>query len=219
MKRKKAAFLVGVIVLFIAGTNFIVDSDIKGKVVCFGDSITNGAEVAGDSWVHYLKQSHPQVNFVNAGRNGRKTADKSELLPVLKSHPDMDYFLIFLGVNDLKNGNEKMVEQCVQNMRWMIEKVRAMNPETNIVILAPTDINLQTMAPINVQKQYNENTKQSLVMLRNRYKELAEQESTGFISLLDAVSPPNYTDGLHPNRAGHREIAQAVWNGLAELFK
>lgn len=156
---------------------------------------------------------------MNAGRNGRKTADKSELLPVLKKHPDADYFLIFLGVNDLKNGTEKMVEQCVLNMEWMIEKIRATNPETNIVLLAPTDINLQTMAEINVRKKYNEQTKQSLVMLRNRYKELAERESTAFISLLDAVSPGNYTDGLHPDRAGQQEIAQAVWNGLAELYK
>lgn len=191
---------------------------IHGKVVCFGDSITNGARVDGQSWVQYLKKDHPDINFVEAGHNGRKTADKKELLPVLKEHPDADYFLIFLGVNDLKDGTPEMVEQCVDNMRWMIDQVKATNEHTNIVILAPTDINLETMAPINVKKKYNENTKKSLVLLKKKYKQLAEEESVQFLSLLDAVSPPNYVDGLHPDTTGQKEIEKAVWKGLNRIY-
>ena len=60
---------------------------IHGQVVCFGDSITHGAQVDGHSWVYFLSKDHPNIDFVNAGRNGRKTADKEELLPVLKNIP------------------------------------------------------------------------------------------------------------------------------------
>jgi lysophospholipase L1-like esterase len=82
---------------------------IHGPVVCFGDSITYGAQVDGHSWVYFLSQKHPGIDFVNAGRSGRKTSDKKELLPVLKKYPNANYYLIFLGVNDLKNGNDSMV--------------------------------------------------------------------------------------------------------------
>ncbi len=158
------------------------------------------------------------MNFINEGRNGRKTSDKNEILPVLKKYPASDYFLIFLGVNDLKNGNDSMVNQCVDNMEWMISKIKETNKKTKIVILAPSDINLKTMSQLNVKKKYNENTKSSLVELKNKYKGLAEKDSLGFISLLKTVSPPNYVDGLHPDEKGQQQIADAVWKGLKEIY-
>lgn len=202
--------------LFLAGMQS--HNDIHGEVVCFGDSITHGARVEGHSWVYYLSKDHPSVDFVNAGRNGRKTADRKELLPVLEKHPDADYFLIFLGVNDLKDGTKEMVDQCVVNMRWMIDKVKETNAGTKIVILAPTDINLKTMDPVNVRKKYNKNTRKSLELLKKRYKELAREESVQFFSLFSVVAPPNYVDGLHPDEAGQKQIEQAVWDGLNNLY-
>lgn len=192
---------------------------IHKQVVCFGDSITHGAQVDGHSWVYFLSKDHPNINFVNAGRNGRKTADKEELLPVLKKYPDANYYLIFLGVNDLKDGNDSMVNSCVENMQWMITVIRKVNDKAKILILAPSDINLQTMNEINKGKKYNENTKESLYKLEKRYKELAEEQHTGFISLLHVVSEPNYADGLHPNIAGQKEIEKAVWKGLKKIEK
>ncbi len=211
--------LLAVIFSFTIFTAMMYKTGIKGKVVCFGDSITHGAKVNGHSWVYYLSEDHKDINFVNAGRNGRKTSDKKELLPVLKKNPDADYFLIFLGVNDLKNGNDSLVNICIDNMKWMINKIHETNEKTKIVILAPTDINLKTMAALNVKKKYNENTKHSLFELEKRYKELAKSDSLGFISLLHTVSPPNYVDGLHPNEKGQQQIAKAVWAGLNKLFK
>jgi len=192
---------------------------IKGQVVCFGDSITHGAHVNGHSWVYFLNQEHNNgVTFINEGRNGRKTADKLELLPVLKKYPHPDYFLIFLGANDLKDGTNAMVDQCVQNMKWMINKVRESDKNIKIVILAPTDINLNLMSKINVRKKYDENTKHSLYELEKRYKKLAQEEHVHFLSLRHVVSRPNYVDGLHPNIKGQKEIAAAVWKGLNRLF-
>lgn len=172
------------------------------KIICFGDSITYGAEVDQHSWAYFLSKEHKNINFINEGRNGRKTSDKNEFSFVLNKYPSADYFLIFLGVNDLKNGNDSMVNECVNNIEWMIKEIKGKNNNTNIVILSPCDINLQTMSKINIEKKYNKNTKTSLVELNKKYKNLAERESVEFISLLHAVSPENYVDGLHPNEAG-----------------
>lgn len=207
------------VTLFLILSAIAASSEISGTVVCFGDSITHGAKVEGKSYVYYLSRNHPNVNFVNAGRNGRKTSDKKQILPVLEEHPDADYFLIFLGVNDLKDGTPEMVDGCVENMDWMIKQVKQTNSETKIVIIAPTDINLNTMDSVNVRKKYNSNTKQSLVLLRDRYQQLAKEDSVEFISLLDVVTQPNYVDGLHPNRKGQQEIAGAVWEKLNQLYQ
>ncbi len=192
---------------------------IGGTVICFGDSITHGAKVNGHSWVYFLSKEHKEVNFVNEGRNGRKTSDREEILPVLREYRNAEMFLIFLGANDLKNGNDSMVNACVDNMSWMIRKVRERNREAKIVILAPAQINVRTMSRLNVKKMYNENTERSLILLEKRYKTLAKEESVGFISLLKTVSPKNFVDGLHPNEAGQREIADAVWRGLVRLTR
>jgi lysophospholipase L1-like esterase len=190
---------------------------VNRQIVCFGDSITYGAQVDGHSWVYFLSKEHADVDFVNEGRSGRKTADKEELLPILKKYPKADDYLIFLGVNDLKNGNDSMVNNCIENMQWLIDEIKKVNGKAKIVILAPCDINLQTMNEINRNKKYNENTKQSLYKLEKKYKELAVEQGISFISLLHVVSKSNYVDGLHPDIAGQKEIAKAVWKGLNKI--
>lgn len=215
-RKAKGLLLLAAIALL---TSMGLQQPLQGTVVCFGDSITYGAKVDGDSWVWFLQQAkHPGVHFVNEGRSGRKTADKEELLPVLKKYPHASCYLLFLGVNDLKNGNDSMVENCVRNMKWMIGRIRNADPGARIVMLAPTDINIGIMTSLNKRKQYNENTRRSLALLEKKYRALAREEHTGFLSLLHVVSRPNYADGLHPNVAGQREIAAAVWKGLQKLY-
>lgn len=188
---------------------------IQGEIVCFGDSITFGAQVDGQSWVWYLQQRKlPGVDFINAGRSGRRAADTAELGPVVEKYPRAAYYLIFLGVNDLKDGTEPMVDGCVRHIRWMIGRVRETDPSARIVLLAPSDINTRKMSLINVRKKYNENTRRSLAELEKRDRRLAREEKTGFISLLKVVSPGNYADGLHPSRSGQQQIANAVWKHL-----
>ncbi|AYD47882.1 SGNH/GDSL hydrolase family protein [Arachidicoccus soli] len=192
---------------------------VHGKIVCFGDSITYGAKVDGHSWVWHLQQAnYPGVSFINEGRSGRKTADKKELLPVLQRHADADYYLIFLGVNDLKDGNAAMVNSCIENMQWMVDQIHAADAKAKIVILSPSAINLNTMSQVNVAKKYNENTSKSLKALEKKYKALARKDHLGFISLLNTVSKPNYADGLHPDLKGQQQIAAAVWKGLNKIY-
>lgn len=216
-KNKTAIFFS--LIIFIITTGMVLkESSIKGKVLCFGDSITHGAFVRGYAWDDLLNKASDSVFVVNAGRNGRKTSDKKELMPVLKENTDADYVLFFLGVNDLKNGNDSMVNSCVENMKWMINTVKKEIPRAKIVLMAPTNINLNEMSPINVKKKYNINTKKSLKELAVRYKKLAEKEDVGYINLLNTVSPGNYVDGLHPNKVGQRQIADKVWKELNKLY-
>lgn len=188
-------------------------------VVCFGDSITHGAMVDGHSWVWYLQQEHhPGLNFINAGRSGRKTADRRELLPVLKQYPNADHYIIFLGVNDLKNGNDSMVAGCINNMRWMIGKIKAVNQDAQILLLAPSDINTRIMNEINKRKLYNEHTRRALVKLERGYEQLAREQGVHFLSLRKVVPRKDYADGLHPDAKGQQHIKAAVWRQLKKYL-
>ena len=100
----------------------------------------------------------------------------------------------------------------------MIDEIRKTNSKAQIIILAPTDINLETMNEINVNKKYNKNTKNALYSLEKKYSELSKQEHAGFVSLLHAVSKSNYTDGLHPDENGQEQIAKKVWKKLKKRF-
>ena len=190
------------------------DIDPSGKVLCFGDSITHAG---GYGWVEMLGEQHDYLVTVNAGRSGRKTSDRDELDPPLAANNDSDWVLFFLGVNDLKDGTPEMVGKCVENMEWMISRVRQKAPGARIVLMAPVDISLEGMNQINVDKKYNKNTRDSLYLMEKEYAELAKRTGVEFISLLHAVTPEHFHDGLHPDRKGQQEIADAVWLGMNKL--
>jgi lysophospholipase L1-like esterase len=217
MSKNKAYFNQSVERLLLAGAVLILLSFVclptqKKMVVCFGDSITYGAQVDGHSWVWYLQQNEKSTPYayINAGRSGRKTADREELLPVLERYPTADMYVFFLGVNDLKNGNDSMVTRCLNNMQWMIDQVKEKAPKAKILLLAPSDINTEIMNEINKKKQYNANTRRSLQQLERGYRGLAKKNKVGFLSLLHVVPRLAYADGLHPNQEGQQALFQAI---------
>lgn len=185
-----------------------------GEILCFGDSITHAR---GYGWVEKIGEKHDSVTMINAGRSGRKTSDKDELAVPVSDNDSSDWVLFFLGVNDLRDGIPEMVASCVENMDWMIGQVMKGIPGARIVLMAPTDINLESMNQINRDKNYNRKTKDSLYLMEKEYRELAEMRGVDFISLLHAVSPENFYDGLHPDQKGQQEIADAVWQGLEKI--
>ncbi len=213
MKQKHKIFLIVTAILLVAF--FIQSGKVKGKIICFGDSITYGASFEGNGWPEQLAKYDDEIKIVNAGKKGRKTSDRNELIPVIKANKDANYFLLLLGVNDLKDGNDSLVALCVDNMKWMISKVKEEIPEAKIILMSPCQISLENMTDLNKSKKYNENTFASLIKLEEEYRKLAEVESIGFISLLDTVSPVNLFDGIHPNISGYDEIANNIWDELS----
>ncbi|MGK9476196.1 SGNH/GDSL hydrolase family protein [Melioribacter sp. OK-6-Me] len=208
--------LIILMLLFLMGFNMPQN---KIKIVCFGDSITRGAGVEGKEWVEKLSARFDKITFVNAGRNGRKTSDLNELQPVIDNNRDANYFIILLGVNDLKNGNDSLVALCVQNLDSMVTKIKSEIPAARVIIASPCNINLETMNETNRKKLYNDATQTSLIKLNEEYKKLAERRGTEFIQLYGKVSPENFLDGLHPNEKGHEEIANAIAEYISTMIK
>ncbi len=205
--------------IFFLSINSIMFQEEKYKIICFGDSITYGAGVEGKGWVEQIANKSDKINIINEGRKGRKTSDKEELITILESNSKINLVTILLGVNDLKNGNDSLVNLCVENIKWMIKRIKEKDPSIKILLISPCNINLETISDINKKKLYNENTVESLIKLEERYRKLAEEEGIYFTSLFNIVSPPNFLDGLHPNLEGHKEIAEKLWIEIKKILE
>jgi lysophospholipase L1-like esterase len=192
--------------------------EIHGKLLCFGDSITQ-AEWAGkiapeERWVTQLGKKSPDITVVNAGKNGRKTSALDELGQALDGNADAAMVLIFLGVNDMKHETVGVVEKATNNIGKMIDLTRAKLPKAEIVILAPINVNVEKLTPFFKAEGLGPDTAHFMRGLSRAYAELAKKKGTRFISLFRVVSPENLEDGVHANGKGQIEIADAVWKGL-----
>jgi lysophospholipase L1-like esterase len=116
-------------------------------------------------------------------------------------------------------------------MEQAIDTALAKVPPQDVILVAPCNVNAEIMRkPLgtdprmasrcerNVKKGYDI-CPPILQELERAYRELAARKQVRFISLLGVVSPENLPDGLHPNEAGHREIAAAMTPFLLEATR
>lgn len=188
------------------------------KVVCFGDSITMGYRAgAGNRFANVLQKRAPEAEFIAKGSGGRTThSGKANLAKFLEDGSDATTFIIQLGVNDLKRKTE-LPPNTVKNMEEIIATIREKAPDARIIICGPPRIVQDQLDEGIVEREvFNEETNRILKEMGTSFKQLAQRENAQFVDLYDVVSSENYPDGLHPDAAGHQQIAEALWMALTE---
>jgi len=190
-----------------------IESGETQRILCVGDSIT----AAKGGWVKKL-EAMDGFETLNGGRSGQRATRAKEQLTVAlakaqKAGFKADRVLLFLGVNDLpardKRPGDVKVGICVDGMNRAIDLALKHFKPQSIIVLAPCDVNDKEMNKVNLGKGYQK-AKPLLVKLEERYRELAKKRGVRFHSLLKVVDQGNYTDGLHPNDAGHTQIAESL---------
>lgn len=196
-------------------------------VLCVGDSIT----AAEKGWVEQVGQ-HASIDTINAGLGGRRTAAALDTFKAaLTNKTEFNRVIFFLGVNDLPARDpapaRKKVDMCVANMEKAIDVALKKLPPKDIILIAPCGVNAEMMrhppqstdttVPVrcerNLKKGYDI-CQPILEDLETAYRQLAEKKGVQFLSLLKVVSKENYMDGLHPNEAGQRQLAEAITSFL-----
>lgn len=180
--------------------------DRKKRIVFFGDSITAGYGLSTEDAFPALIQNtidSLDLNYevVNAGLSGETSAGGlSRIDWILRASPDI--FVLELGGNDGLRGLS--LDQTENNLKAMVKKVREKNPNA-IVIIAGMQI------PPNLGQDYTKNFKEL-------FGKVAKDSDTQLIPfLLENVGGEpdlNLPDGIHPNVAGHKIVAQTVWTHL-----
>lgn len=199
----------------------------KIRIAALGDSITNGVRVGvkeEDTYRHLLQEDLSitkgyEVEVINAGVNGDITTTAIHRLEqdVLRNKPD--YVTIMFGVNDA-GYYRPATDSMADTPRVTVEDFRV---NLEVIVGAVQQIGakpvLVTPVPMNsayAHKDYPAYVENGLNFLVDEYadtiRELAARSGLPLIDVHRAFSNDPETDklvpdGIHPNKPGHRFIA------------
>jgi acyl-CoA thioesterase I len=142
----------------------------------------------------------------NAGYSGETSAGALRRIEWLVRQP-VDVFVLETGANDGLRG--LAVDSMRANIQAIIDRVRAASPNARILLIGME-------APPNLGTRYTSE-------FRKVFPDLAERNGAVLLPFLlegvAAVDSLNQGDGIHPNAAGSRRLAETVWSALRPLLE
>jgi acyl-CoA thioesterase I len=179
------------------------------KIVAFGDSLTSGHRLARTETYPSilqakLKSAGLPVTVVNKGVSGDTTARALRRFnSALEEQPQI--LILELGVNDGLRGMP--VPQVKANLATMIEAAQAQ--DIQVLLCAMEALPLQGWQyTIDFHRMYDE--------LAARYGvPLVPFVMNGVLGNRDLISD----DGVHPNAAGARAIAETIWEYVQPMAR
>lgn len=178
-------------------------------VLFFGTSLTAGYGLNPEQAFPALIEKKAQdeglpITVVNAGLSGETTAGAARRIDWVLRTP-ADLVVIESGANDALRGLSP--EAARVNIERVIAVVKQKQPAAKIVLI-------QFEAPPNLGPAYTKS-------FRTLYSDIASKEGIPLLPfLLDGVAGIprlNQPDGLHPNVAGERIVADNVWRALKPI--
>jgi acyl-CoA thioesterase-1 len=141
----------------------------------------------------------------NAGYSGETSAGALRRIDWLVREP-VDVLVLETGANDGLRGLS--VDSMRANIQAIIDRVRATSPSSRNLLVG-------LEAPPNLGTRYTSE-------FRKVFPELAERNGATLLPFLlvgvAAVDSLNQGDGIHPNVAGSRRLAETVWSALFPLL-
>ena len=179
-------------------------------VLFFGTSLTAGLGLDPDQAFPALIEKKAAaegipIKVVNAGLSGETTAGAVRRIDWVLRAPT-DLVVIEGGANDALRGLSP--DAARENLERVIAAVRQKQPSARIVLV-------QMEAPPNFGPAYTRS-------FRKIYSDIAKKEGIPLLPfLLDGVAGIprlNQPDGLHPNLAGERIVADNLWRVLKPII-
>jgi len=199
-----AALLLGLVLALAAAP-----AHAEPVIVALGDSITSGLGVAAAEAFPALlevrlRRDGYAYRVVNAGVSGDTTAGGLRRVDwVLRAQPEI--VILALGANDGLRG------QPPQTTRANLEAIVTRLQTAGARVL---------LAGMRMPPNYGEEFTRQFEAV---FPAVARRANVALLPfLLDGVAADprlNQADGLHPNAAGHRVIADRLWPHLAPLLK
>lgn len=214
--------------------------DLKGKKINFlGDSITQGAKTSGEDFrfTNIIARETCAV-CRNYGIGGTRIAHQDEVSEnprrdldfcgrVKDMDPDADIVVVFGGTNDFGHGKadlggmeDRTPDTFYGALHWICRSLKEKYPNSKIAFITPIHRGIENVPHEKHGKEY---------VLADYVNAVREVTSLYSLPLLDMFSHDDFDpkdpefraeyvpDGLHPNDAGHRILANEIIKFLEEL--
>lgn len=179
------------------------------KIVAFGDSLTAGLGLtAAESYPALLQKMLDadgyQYEVVNAGISGDTSAGGLRRID-WALEGDVRFLILELGANDLLRGQP--VSEMKSNLSRIIERAKSRNVEVLLTGM---------YAPTNSGVEYQQE-------IHDAFQALAREHKVTlipfFLDRVAGIESLNQPDGIHPNVAGTRIVAETVYKALRPLLE
>jgi len=183
----------------------------KKTIVFFGNSLTAGYGLSPEQAFPALIQKKIDslglpYQVVNAGVSGETSSGGKTRIDWILQQP-VDIFVLELGANDGLRGILPL-SITEQNLQDIIDSVKTKHANAKILLAG-------MQVPPNMGQKYTDEFK-------DMFPQLAQKNSVSLIPfLLEGVGGEtnlNQQDGIHPNIAGSRIVAENVWKELVKLL-
>jgi len=180
-------------------------------ILVFGDSLSDGFMLARSEaypalLAKKLRAAGLSFQVTNASAAGGTTKGGLERLPAHLKHR-IDIFVLELGINDAFRGLP--VDQIQNNLQQIIDNAKARNPNVRIVIAG---MQLPNYAGDDYVSAFGK-----------MFTNLATKNGAALVPyLLEGVAGDpslNLPDGIHPNVAGQKILAENVWRVLEPIAR
>lgn len=183
----------------------------KKAILVFGDSLSDGfmlqrSEAYPALLAKKLQAAGLNFQVTNASASGGTTQGGLERLPPHLNHR-IDIFILELGVNDAFRALP--VEQIQNNLQQIIDNVKTRNPNVRVVIAG--------------MQLPNYGADDYVFAFGRMFTDLATKNNAALVPyLLQGVAGDpslNLPDGIHPNAAGQKILAENVWRVLEPIAR
>ncbi len=187
------------------------------RVMPLGDSITDGYNVPGgyriDLW-QSLEERGDRIEFVGSqengppelpdrnhqGHSGWRIDELHRRVGDWLDAAEPDVILLLIGTNDIVQGHS--LDTAPTRLDRLIDEVLRHRPQAQIFVgsippIDAPDLNARVEA-------YNQAIAQQIQARQSQGDRLI------FVDLYSGLTPNDLADGIHPNRQGHRKIAE-MW--------
>jgi acyl-CoA thioesterase-1 len=180
-------------------------------ILVLGDSLSDGFQLKRSEAYPALianKLRAAGLNFqvTNASATGGTTEGGLQRLPPHLKRK-IDIFILELGINDAFRG--VLIDQIEGNLQQIIDRVKARNPDVRVVIAG---MQLPNYGAGDYVSAFGE-----------MFGGLATKNGAALVPyLLEGVAgDPSLTlpDGIHPNAAGQKILAENVWRVLEPIAR
>ena len=180
-------------------------------ILVLGDSLSQGFGLTpGEAYPMLLakKLRVAGLNFqvTNASAAGGTTEGGLERLPAHLKRK-IDIFIVELGINDAFRGVP--VDQIQNNLQQIIDKVKARNPRVRVVVAG---MQLPNYAADDYVSAFGK-----------MFADVAAKNGATLVPYLlqNVAGDPsmNLSDGIHPNAAGQKILAETVWHVLEPIAR